>query len=36
MDIKEVGWEATDWIDVAWDRDMQWALVNPVMNLRVP
>ena len=25
-----------DWIDVARDRDMWWALVNVVMNLRVP
>jgi hypothetical protein len=25
-----------DWIDVAQDRDQWWALVNTVMNLRVP
>jgi hypothetical protein len=25
-----------DWIDLAEDRDQWWALVNIVMNLRVP
>ena len=29
-------WEGKDWIDVAEDRDMWWAVVNAVMNLRVP
>jgi hypothetical protein len=33
MDLREVGW---DWIDLAQDRDQWWALVNTVMNLRVP
>jgi hypothetical protein len=36
MDIKEVGWKGMDWIDLAQDRDTCWALVNAVMNLRVP
>jgi hypothetical protein len=31
-----VGWEGVDWIDMAQDRDRWWALVNAVMNLRVP
>jgi hypothetical protein len=25
-----------DWIEIAWDRDRWWALVNVVMNIRVP
>jgi len=25
-----------DWIDLAWDRDRWQALVNMIMNLRVP
>jgi hypothetical protein len=35
MDLQEVGWESTDWIAVAQDRDWWLALVNTVMNLRV-
>ena len=30
------GCEGMDWIDVAQDRDRRRALVNAVMNLRVP
>jgi len=36
MDLQEVGWEDTVGIDLAQDRDMWWALINAVMNLRVP
>jgi hypothetical protein len=36
MDLREVGWDGMDWIDVAQDRDRWKALVNAVMNLRVP
>ena len=36
MDLQEIGWRDRDWIDLAEDRDRWWALVNAVMNLRVP
>ncbi|PNF32281.1 hypothetical protein B7P43_G16947, partial [Cryptotermes secundus] len=36
MDLREVGWDGIDWIDLAQDRDQWRALLNMVMNLRVP
>jgi hypothetical protein len=36
MDHREIGWCGMDWIDLAQDRDQWRALVNTVMNLRVP
>jgi hypothetical protein len=36
MDLVGVGWGDVDWIGLAQDRDKWRALVNAVMNLRVP
>jgi hypothetical protein len=36
MNLREIGWDGVDWIDMAQDRDQWRALVNTVLNLRVP
>jgi hypothetical protein len=36
MDLGEVGWGDVDWIGLAKDRNRWRALVNSVLNLRVP
>jgi hypothetical protein len=36
MDLGEVGWGDVDWIGLAQDRNRCRALVNSVVNLRVP
>jgi hypothetical protein len=36
MDLGEVGWGDVDWIGLAQDRNRRRALVNSVLNLRVP
>jgi hypothetical protein len=35
-DIREIGWGGMDWTDPALDRDQWGALVNTVMDFRVP
>jgi hypothetical protein len=36
MDLGEIGWDGVDWIDMAQGRDQWRAVVNTVLNLRVP
>jgi hypothetical protein len=36
MDLGEVEWGDVDWIDLAKDRNRWRALVNSILNLRVP
>jgi hypothetical protein len=36
MDLRGIGWDGMDWINLAQDRDQWRALVNTVMNLLVP
>jgi hypothetical protein len=36
MDLEVVAWGSMDWIDLALDRDRWLALVNAVVNRRVP
>jgi hypothetical protein len=36
MDLREIGWDGMDWIDLAQDRCQWRALLITVMNLGVP
>jgi len=36
MDLQEVGCVDMGWIELAQVKDICWALVNAVMNLRIP
>jgi hypothetical protein len=36
IDPKKIGWEGVDWMHLIQDRDQWLAVVNTVINLRVP
>jgi hypothetical protein len=36
MGLREIGWGGAGWMHLRQDRDQWWAVVNTVMNLRVP
>jgi hypothetical protein len=36
MDLREIGWDGMEWMYLAQDKEVWRALVNTVMNLRVP
>jgi hypothetical protein len=36
IDLGEIRWDGMDWIVLAEDRDQWRALVNTIMNLRIP
>jgi hypothetical protein len=36
VDLREIGWGGMDWTNLAQDRDQWRALVNMLLNLRVP
>jgi hypothetical protein len=35
MNLRKIGWDGVDWIDMAQDRDQSRPLVNTVLKLRV-
>jgi hypothetical protein len=35
MDLIEIRWDGTDWIDLAQDRDQWRALLNAIMNFHI-
>jgi hypothetical protein len=36
MDLGDIGWDGKDWTDLALNRNQWRALVNAVINLRIP
>jgi hypothetical protein len=36
MDVRDIGWDVADWIDLAQKKDLCTDIVSTVMNLRVP
>jgi hypothetical protein len=35
-DLRATGWEGLEWMHLLQDKDLWWALVNTVTNLRDP
>jgi hypothetical protein len=35
-ELREIGWDGVDWMDMAQDRGQWRSLVNTVLNLQVP
>jgi hypothetical protein len=36
IDLREIVWEDVKWMHLTEDMDLQWNLLNTVMNFRVP
>jgi hypothetical protein len=36
MDLREIRWDGMDWIDLTQDKDQWRALLNTVMDFRLP
>jgi hypothetical protein len=36
MELREIGWDGMNWIDMAQDRDKWRAIVNAMLNFWVP
>jgi hypothetical protein len=36
MDLREIGQDNVDWMQLAQNRDQWWVLVNTVTNLQIP
>jgi len=36
MDLKELSWEAMEWIDLSQDMDKWWTVLKTAINRRVP
>jgi hypothetical protein len=35
-DLRGIGWDTVDWIDMAQDREQWWTFANTVLELRFP
>jgi hypothetical protein len=36
LNLRQLGWDSMNWIDLDYDRDQWRAIVNTIMNLRDP